>query len=117
MGKKGPSTPADMDAYVTEQLSLYNGRETFALFQGSEPFHALRRLCLLEPRITMIRLMFNSFRGDEGYEITEEFQLEGIPHHIHGALAGIFSPEEILDAKDAPKWEVHNTRRTHMHTT
>ena len=109
--------PSAHEQYVIEQLRMFDNRTSFALFEGSAHFRVLEKMGLLEPRVTMIRLMYGLDRGDAAFEVTEDHRLEGIPHHIHGALRGVFLPEDVLDAADAPPWEAHNLRRTRRAST
>lgn len=98
-------TPA-RDGPLVEYLQRRDGLSSFPLFRGIEHFNMLRDQGWLAPRMSIIRLMWNAGRGDEHFEVTEDFFLEGIPNDAHGGRPGIHSPEKVLDG--APPFEAQN---------
>lgn len=61
----------------------------------------------LQPRISIIRLMWNMGRSDEHFVVTEDHQLAGI-HDApdHAGRPGVHDPQKVLT--EGPNWEVHH---------
>ena len=85
---------------IIKYLKIHDGFQVHPLFEGYEQFEFLKSQNLLVPRITTIRLMWNIGRGDEHFDITEDFKLEGILLNAHSGRPGIHDPKEILQIKD-----------------
>lgn len=98
-----PERDGDVSEYVKRFKREAPG--THPLFHGAEFFELLRQHGWLHPRISIIRLMHNHGRTDEHFEITEDFQLEGIASEAHAGREGLFEPKVILDNAYAPHWE------------
>ena len=76
------------------------------LFHGSEHFYLFKAAGALTIRVTVIRLMWG-IGNDEAFTVVEECKLEGMDDvAVHTARSGIFTPEELLDATDAPRFEI-----------
>lgn len=96
------------DGPLGEYLRTHDGYNAFPLFKGIDDFEMLRQQGWLEPRISVIRLMYNVGRDDGHYVVTEDFKLEGLQANAHSGDEGIFEPAELL--KDAPPFEGHHLR-------
>jgi hypothetical protein len=96
----------ERDGTLAEYLETHDGHSCFPLFKGLGDFQLLKDEGWLEPRISIIRLMWNVGRGDEHFFVTDEFYLEGIENDHHGGRAGIHTPENIF--KKAPPFEAHH---------
>ena len=85
---------------LEKYLQKYNGITTFPLFRGIEWFYVLRDRCYLLPEFSTIRLMWNVGRGDEHFDVDEDYRLVGIGNgSFHAGRPGVHKPEDII--KDA----------------
>jgi hypothetical protein len=84
------------DGPLSSYIEARDGTGTFTLFKGFEHFDMLRREGWLAPNMSVIRVMWNTFRGDEHFGVTEDFQLEGIENRSHGGRPGIHDPRTLL---------------------
>jgi hypothetical protein len=75
-------------------------------FKGYKPFKQLWDLGVITPEITFIRLMYNSWRGDENYVVVDEENLEGVILNVHSGIEGIHNTKEMLTKTAAPYWEI-----------
>lgn len=102
-GEYNPKTDGTLEEYLT----THNGRSAFPLFRGLKYFNVMKERGWLEPRWTIVRLMWNSFRGDEHFIVTEDFQLEGMEGPAHSGREGIHAPSKILKM-NGPRWEIQH---------
>jgi len=103
---KGEYHP-EVDGTLEEYLQTHNGRTAFPLFRGIKYFTIMKKRGWLEPRWTIVRLLWNTGRGDEHFFVTENFQLEGMEGPAHSGREGIHAPSKILKM-DGPLWEIYN---------
>jgi hypothetical protein len=82
------------------------------MFKGYEHYKMLWDEGFLVPDYSTIRLMWNTSRGDEGFFVKGEFQIEGMDGvALHTARPGIHDPRKVLEAPDCPYWEAHGLSR------
>jgi hypothetical protein len=74
------------------------------LFKGHEYFQKLWEEGYLMPGASIIRVMYNTSRGDEHYLVLGEKELKGLQIPLHSGMPGTHHPKIIL-REDTPPWE------------
>ncbi len=100
------------DGSLEKYFETHDGLLAFSLFRGFDQFEMLRKEGWLGPRITIIRLMWNVGRGDEHFEVTDNFQLLGLEAQAHAGREGVHDPQKVLE--EGPCFEVHNPLFPHL---
>ena len=79
------------------------------LFKGHGSYEQLRDGGFLVVDYSIIRLMWGDGRGDEHFQVVNEFKLEGLEGKMHSGREGIHDYKNILN-DDAPRFEAHNLK-------
>ncbi len=104
-GYYNPKVSGSLEEYLTE----FNGRMSFPLFKGIEQFNMLKKRDYFIPNRSIIRLMWNSERGDEHFLVNEIYQLFSLESGVHSGREGTHKPKKILD--ENVRWEPHELNR------
>ena len=108
----GAAYSAKRDGPLEQYFETHDGSSACSLFQGYDQFEMLKKEGWLGPRLTIIRLMCNVGRGDEHFEITDDFQLLGLEANAHSGREGVHDPKKVLE--EGPCFEVHRPLFLHL---
>jgi hypothetical protein len=100
------------DGALEEYLKAHNGFTCMPLFKGYGQYKMLWDKGYLQPRVSVIRLMWNVGRGDEHFIVTKDNRLEGCTGlEFHSGRPGIHDPKVVLSARNCPVWEAQHLNR------
>lgn len=92
----GPWYSNKKDGTLESYLKKHNGYFSVPLFKGYKQYKLLWDEGYFIPKKSVIRIMYNSFRGDEHYSVIDEHSVEGICCGFHEGQPGIHNVKKLF---------------------